>query len=85
MAISSNPTFDEIDKHIQAVDLSAYHPGGKHHLAAGTAPAAALPSVCPIYKAILPILVVLSTLPFIPPKWQALIKTFISVMDVLCP
>ena len=85
MATSSNPTFEEVDKHVQAVDLSAFQAGGKHYLAAGVAPAAALPNLCPAYKAIRPILVLLSTAVLIPATWRAVIKTFLSVMDVICP
>jgi hypothetical protein len=84
MAASTNPTFDEVDKHVQAADLSAIQPGGKHHPAAA-AGAAALPSICPAYKVVRPILVLASNTPLIPPKWRDAIKAFIGVMDVICP
>lgn len=82
---ANNPTFEEVDKHIQAADLSAFQPGGRHHLAVGAAPAAALPNVCAAYKVIKPILLILSNLPLIPQKWKDAIKAFMQVLDVICP
>jgi hypothetical protein len=86
MATSSSPTFDEVDKHIQAADLAAIQPGGKHFpaAAAGAVPAA-LPNICPAYKIVRPILVLASNTPIIPQKWRDAIKAFIAVMDVICP
>jgi hypothetical protein len=84
---SVNPTFEEVDKHIQSVDLSAFQPGGKHHVPASAAanPAAALPNVCGIYKSVRPILVIVSNIPLIPQKWRDVLKTFIQSLDVICP
>jgi hypothetical protein len=80
------PTFEEIDKHIQSADLSAFQPGGKHHLAAGAgSPAAAIPNLCAAYKVIRPILLALAAFPFIPSKWKDAIKAFMGVLDALCP
>lgn len=86
-SVSPAPTFEEVDKHIQAADLSAFQAGGKHHLAAGaaTAPAAAIPSVCGAYKVIRPILNLLLNTPFIPQRWKDAIKVFMGVLDSLCP
>ena len=85
MATSTNPTFEEVDKHIQSIDVAAFQAGGKHYLAPGAGHAAALPNVCPAYKAVRPILMLLSNTPLIPATWRAVLKTFIAVMDVLCP
>ena len=84
---SLNPTFEEVDKHIQSVDLTAFQPGGKHHVAASAAanPAAALPNVCAIFKAARPILVLVSNIPLIPQRWRDVLKTFIQTLDVICP
>jgi hypothetical protein len=82
---SSDPTFEEVDKHIQAADLSALQPGGKHHPGAAPAAAAAVPNVCAAYKVVRPILVLASNTPLIPKKWRDAIKAFIGVMDVVCP
>lgn len=77
---SSTPTFEEVDKHIQAADLSALPAGAK----GAVAPAAAIPNVCAIYKIIRPFLLLASGFP-IPQKWKDAIKLFIKAMDALCP
>jgi len=83
----TTPTFEEVDKHIQATDLSAFQPGGRHHVAATAAanPTLALPNVCAIYKVVKPILTIVATIPLIPQKWRDAIKTFIQVLETLCP
>ena len=86
MAASSHvPTFEEVDKHIQAADLSAIQPGGQRRPAAKAATAAAVPNVCAAYKIIRPILVLASNTPLLPKKWRDALKVFIGVMDVVCP
>ncbi|MBV8556110.1 MAG: hypothetical protein JO116_11140 [Planctomycetaceae bacterium] len=86
MATVSDPTFEDVDKHIQGADLSAFQPGGKHHLAAApAAPAAALPNVCAAYKIVRPILVLISKTSIIPQKWKDAIKALMSVLDLICP
>lgn len=82
--VSDNPTFEEVDQHIQSVDLSAFQVSGK---AAATAanPAAVLPNICGIYKVVKPILTIISNLPLIPQKWKDAIKAFMQVLDALCP
>ena len=84
---ANNPTFEEVDKHIQSADLSAYQPGGKHHLSAATAasPAAAIPNLCGIYKIVRPILAIIANLPLIPQRWRDAIKAFMQVLDAVCP
>ena len=83
---TTNPTFEEVDKHIQSADLSAFQPGGKHHLSAAPAsPAAAIPNLCAIYKVVKPILTLVANLPIIPQKWRDAIKAFMKVLDALCP
>jgi hypothetical protein len=81
------PTFEEVDKHIQSADLSAFQPGGRHHVAAAAAanPAAVIPNVCGIYKVVRPILALIANLPLIPQKWKDAIKAFMQVLDALCP
>ena len=88
MANASNvPTFEEVDKHFQSADLSAFQQGGKYHISASTAasPAAAIPNVCAIYKVVRPFLVLASNLPLLPKKWRDAIKIFIQAMDTFCP
>ncbi|MDY3561787.1 hypothetical protein R5W23_003215 [Gemmata sp. JC673] len=79
------PSFEDVDKHIQAADLTAIQPGGKSHPAAGVTGAAALPNICPAYKTVRPILVLASNTPLLPQKWRDAIKAFIGVLDVICP
>ncbi|QJW97347.1 hypothetical protein [Frigoriglobus tundricola] len=75
----ATPTFEDVDKHIQAADLTAIQPAG------GAARAIALPDICPAYKIVRPILVLLSNTPIIPQKWRDAIKAFIGVLDLICP
>jgi uncharacterized membrane protein AbrB (regulator of aidB expression) len=83
---ASNLTFEEVDKHIQSADLSAFQPGGKHHVAAApAAKEAAIPNVCGAYQVVRPILVLLSNLPLLPKKWKDAIKVFMQVLDTICP
>jgi len=82
---TNNPTFEEVDRHIESADLSLFQPGGKHHVASGTTAAAAMPQLCPIYKTVRPVLVLISNLPLIPQKWKDAIKLFLQFLDVLCP
>jgi len=81
-------TFEEINAAIEKLNLTDFQPGGRRHLTAeafAANPAAALPQICPIYKVIRPILIAVSSLIFIPQKWRDVIKTFVSIMDTLCP
>jgi hypothetical protein len=84
----SDLTFEDVDKHIQGADLSVFQPGGKHFMKAGAppaTPAAILPNICPAYKIVRPILVLLSNLPLLPQKWRDAIKAFMGVLDAICP
>jgi hypothetical protein len=85
MATSKIPTFEEVDKHIQSADLAAIQPGGKHYPAAAAAGAAAVPNICPAYKTVRPILLLLAETPLIPARWREAIKAFVGVLDVICP
>jgi len=79
------PTFEEIEKHLDSVNLADFQPGGKHHPAAGAAPGLAIPNVCPAYKMIRPILLAILAFPLIPKKIKDAIKAFMAVLDVICP
>ena len=72
------PTFEEVDKHIQAADLSKIKPP----VSAGAA--AAVPNVCAAYKVVKPFLQLAVNFP-IPKKWKDAIKAFMNVLDALCP
>lgn len=75
-------SFEEVDRQIQALNLS--EEGLRGMQAAAATPAAVLPQVCQIYRAIRPILQGLLSLP-IPNSWKQAIRTFISLMDLICP
>jgi len=69
-------TFEQIDALMNCINLADYQTGGKSHVSATTVQvnaAAALPQICPIYKAIRPILQALSNLPLIPAQWRGVI------------
>jgi hypothetical protein len=88
MADPKELTFEAIDEHIRKANLSAFEPGGAHHVTremVAAAPANALANVCRIYHVIKPILQGLLLVPFIPAAWKAAIRTFIALMDTLCP
>lgn len=81
-------TFEEVNKHLENVDLSSYEKDGKNFFspeAALRAPGEVLSKVCGIYKIARPILALVSALPLIPQKWKDVLKTFIGLMDSLCP
>ena len=75
------PTFEEVDKHVQAADLSTL----KTAKAAAGGAAAAIPNVCQAYRVIRPILALVAGVPLIPKKWRDAIKAFMQVMDSICP
>ena len=84
----AEPTFEEIDKQINALDLKAFQPGGKQHFtaaAAKAAPADVLQRICTIYRGIRSILIALENFPLLPKKWRDALKTFTNLMDTLCP
>ncbi len=80
-------TFEEIDRHISSQDLSQFEAGAKAFTAetVKAQPAQAVQQICGIYRVVRPILVALSNLPFIPQSWRNALKTFIRLMDLLCP
>jgi len=83
---SDNPTFEEVDQHIQSADFSVFQVGGQPRDAAAIAsPAAALPNVCGAYKAVKPILALVSNFPFLPQAWKTAVKGFMQVLNSLCP
>lgn len=77
-------SFEEVDRQIQALNLSEAEEGAGRMQAAAATPAAILPQICPIYRAIRPILAGLLNLP-IPNAWKQAIRTFMRLMDLICP
>jgi hypothetical protein len=83
---SDNPTFEEVDQHIQSADFSVFQAGGQpRNVAATASPAAALPNVCGAYKVVKPILALVSNFPFLPQAWKTAVKGFMQVLNTLCP
>ena len=81
-------SFEQIDAHIKKADLSKYEVGGTHHFTAADVtaqPGGVLQKLCGIYHVIRPILTAISVFPLIPASWKAAIKTFMSLMDSICP
>jgi len=81
-------TYSEIERHIDALDLKAFAPGGKNHFTPAdiaSSPGQVLSKVCAIYRAVRPILLVLENFPLIPQKFRDALKTFTDLMDKLCP
>lgn len=80
-------TFETIDQHIQKADFAAAEAVASRVSAKAVAasPADVIGQICPIYRTVRPILVVLSNLPFIPESWRRWIKLFIQLMDSICP
>lgn len=81
-------TFEEIDAHINAANLADFEAGGQKQFTAmdvNTNPGGVLQKVCGIYKVIRPILAAIVLIPLIPAGWKAAIKTFMGLMDTLCP
>ncbi|MEO6733764.1 MAG: hypothetical protein ABIN01_21250 [Ferruginibacter sp.] len=83
-------TLEQIEAHIKAANFEQYDKPQAH---AGTAaaPAAALDlgaqlkRICAVYKGIKPILTVVVNFPLIPTSIKNAIKTFMSVMNSICP
>ena len=85
---TSNHSFEEVNALIEKADLTPYQQGGVHHFNAAHTqanPGNVISKICGIYKIVAPILKLVASLPLIPAKWKAAIKTFTDLMDTLCP
>lgn len=81
-------TFEQINDHINKAKLSIFKEGGKKHFGIAdikTAPGDVLQKVCSIYHVIRPVLQGILLIPFIPATWKQAVKTFLNLMDTLCP
>jgi hypothetical protein len=79
-----NPTFEEVNAHIEKADLKKLQKATGGSAESLTA-AGVGGQVCAGYKVVRPILLLVSSLPLIPSKWKAAIKAFIAIMDGFCP
>ncbi|MEZ5015916.1 MAG: hypothetical protein R2800_02615 [Flavipsychrobacter sp.] len=80
--------YQDLDSHINNLDLSDFEPGAKHHFdaeAVSLDPSSVLKKICKLYRGIRPILVAITKIPLIPGKFTKPLKTFIKLMDTLCP
>lgn len=41
--------------------------------------------LCPIFTAVRPILVAVSSIPLLPKRWRDALATFVRVLDAVCP
>jgi hypothetical protein len=79
----SSMTFEQIDALVGKLNLADFAVEGKVATAIKANPSVAIPQICPIYKAVKPILQFIAKI--LPAKWQQIINAFIGIMDGLCP
>ena len=86
MANGQNLTLEQIEAHIKEANLDQYDkPVAAHVKGTQQDLAAQLQKVCGIYKGIRPILLAVIAFPLVPASIKKAIKTFMSVMDNICP
>jgi hypothetical protein len=78
-------TFEEVDRHVQQLNLAEFEKGGKNFITAGAGVTDVLPKLCAIYAAVRPILALIEKAPFLPKKWRDAIRTFMNLMGTICP
>jgi hypothetical protein len=76
----TNPTFEEVNAHIESSDLTKLA-----KQSSATALTVNSGQICSAYAIIRPILLLLASFPFIPDKWKKALKVFMQFMDVFCP
>ena len=77
MADEKKSTFDEINRRIEAANLTQFD--------AAAAKAGQVGQLCDIWRLVGPIICGLADLPFLPPKWRQAIKLFCDIMKTICP
>ncbi len=70
-------TFEEVHQHVQSVDPAIFPKT--------IDPLGPAIQLCPIYKAIRPILALFVMIPFFPASWKAVVQGFMDTMDKVCP
>lgn len=76
-------SFEEIDGLVRGLDVSGMD--AQVSRLAAASPADVIGQICPIYRVVRPILQGILALPFIPDSWKQVIRTFIRLMDLVCP
>lgn len=74
-------TLEQIEAHIKSANLEQFNQPHAQAQDLG----AQLQKVCKVYKAIKPILQAVVSFPLIPGSIKNAIKTFLSVMNTICP
>jgi hypothetical protein len=80
-----NPTFEEVNKHIEKADLKKMEKSSGGALAAADAAIPIPAQICANYQIIRPILALIASAFFLPDKWRKAVKAFMKFMDTLCP
>jgi hypothetical protein len=85
-------TFESVNKHFESVSLKktlaeteSFVKSNSISAAAAPNPAVVLAQVCRIYKVVRPFLRLILNVPLIPAAWKTALRTFVSLMDTLCP
>ena len=85
-------TFEQVDNHVEDVyveDLERIERdlvkgSGKKNVVK-ISPEIAIEKICEVYKAVRPILMIVSTFPLLPARWKKIVLIFVRVLDSLCP
>lgn len=87
MSTEQQMTLEQIEAHIKQANIGQYDQAMQMHVSGKAAlqPAAVLTNVCGVYKAIKPVLTVIVNFPLLPGAIKTAIRTFMSVMNSLCP
>ncbi len=87
-----NLTFESVNKHFESASLKKtieetenFVKANAVSAAAAPNPAAVLAQVCRIYRVVRPFLRMILNVPFIPSAWKTALRTFMNLMDTLCP
>lgn len=78
----------QVEEHFDALDLNTMAPGGDLHFTPAdvlSKPAVVISKICGIYHKVRPFLSLASELFLIPAKWRAALKSYMSLMDQVCP
>ena len=79
---------EQVEAHFDALDLKTMAPGGALHFTAAdvkSQPADVLTKVCGIYQKVRPFVALASDLFFVPKKWRDALKSYMALMDQICP
>jgi len=78
----------QVEEHFEKLDLSDMAPGGTNHFTAADVqakPIEVIGKVCGIYQKVRPFLSLASELFLIPKKWRDALKSYMALMDQICP